>query len=41
MATVEQRKSHGQTVYYVKIRRKEYAPQLATLLQGVSHRLLV
>jgi len=29
MATVERRKSHSKTVYYVKIRRKEYPPQSA------------
>jgi len=41
MATVKQRRSQGQTVYYVKIRRKGYAQQLTALLQGVSHRLPV
>ena len=30
MATIERRTSHGQNVYYVKIRRKGYPPQSAT-----------
>jgi len=32
MATVERRKSHGQTVYHVKIRRKGYPPRPATFV---------
>ena len=30
MATIERRTSHGQTVYYAKVRRKGFAPQSAT-----------
>jgi integrase len=30
MATIERRASHGQNVYYVKVRRKGYPPQSAT-----------
>ena len=30
MATIERRTSHGQNVYYVKVRRKGYPPQSAT-----------
>src|SRR5262245_39063005 len=30
MATIERRASHGQTVYYAKVRRKGYPPQSAT-----------
>ena len=30
MATIERRTSHGQTVYYAKVRRKGFAPQAAT-----------
>ena len=32
MATVERRKSHGQTVYHVKIRRKGYPPRSAAFV---------
>jgi hypothetical protein len=30
MATIERRTSHGQTVYYAKVRRKGFEPQPAT-----------
>ena len=30
MATIERRMSHGQTVYYAKVRRKGFSPQSAT-----------
>jgi len=30
MATIERRMSHGQTVYYAKVRRKGFPPQSAT-----------
>lgn len=30
MTTIERRISHGQTVYYAKVRRKGFAPQSAT-----------
>ena len=30
MATIERRMSHGQNVYYVKVRRKGYPPPSAT-----------
>ena len=33
MATIERRTSHGQTVYYAKVRRKGYASQSATFLR--------